>query len=1123
MHTRSVNVSQHLSRFWLPALIVLLGLLHALLYALVMPPWGLLDEQQHFHYIQMIAQEQRAPVVWRDRLPEEIVDSIFAVRRYITLGSSQMPSREEFDAAFDAHSYEGHHPPLYYALLSLFYPLGPPEVVGKLFFLRIVGVVLSGFTLLLVWIGTRWVWPDAPFIAIVVTLVVALNPERAASAGRVNNDLLVEIASAGVFACLALGWGQGTDWRKAVLTGLCIGIAILSKLSAWVTLPTAVLGWTWAGLIRRQRYRKVIGQALIIVAIAGTCLVSVAARNIALYGELTGVGAFVARVPPIVSGSLSERLVTGIADLVRNSWVITWDGAQVVTKPSAALMQLALAFLSAFVVYRLVKMWLRRDRWLTPMTCSVLVTAGAALLVTAVVILLSYIQGLIPVVQGRFLLPALLPSAWLVGFGTWQLGRHWRAPIAVSLVLLEVALGMSVLFFHTLPKFYAPRDQGFLGYWEQTRYLFLNSAGMFWDKPHFVNLWTVVPVILAFLVCGSVLSVVLWRRHGSPFRMYHWRVVRETLHAWQMPPAKASMIKPLTGPKTPSFAQSDPLRRFVGVKRTLRSIMCDPLFWLACGLLAIYLIWVAFYPPEIFWSLDEGGKYLHIQSIVRSGDVSAPLPYPGRYLDRDLQFVPLMYWSRSDAQIYSWWPVGFPIISTPLYSIFGWYGVYILPAACGAIMSLLTGLLVRHLIPHAQWFAAAALLIVGLATPVMFYSTTCWEHTLSAALVMGSILAILCAWYSGQAAWLVAGGVFLAFSAYFRPDMLAVAMGALLALLIAHWRWGILFGFACVLGAMPGLLGNWLLMGHVFGRQFLPGGTVEWAPLFSGVQDAGMWFVPYVLFNSPRVGAIAIEPGLLALATLCTGIALLYPWMSRWRWISLIAYGIVLLICGWVLVQAEGYRSVHGFVLIAPHILFVAWLYGAHAKRRKSLFSLLLLSICVVYGAVYVARAWIPAGGLQWGPRYQLAFYPLFVAASLIGLASEWNSLGVWMKRGAVVLYAAGVLTGLGFQVRGLLSAQQTRHYYQLSEQAVQQLPSQTVVTSCSWLTMVMPRLYWNGRIFKVDNEAALGAWVGEARRVGVRSMCRVEMDMCSTTPLDQIAPGRVVNPGGLEVRCYEE
>jgi len=1089
-----------------------------------MPPWGLLDEQQHFHYIQMIAEEGRAPVMWRDRLPERIVDSIFAVKRYVTLGATQMPSREEFNAAFDSHSYEGHHPPLYYLLMAPFYLLGPSDIVGNLFSLRIVGVLLSGITLVLTWASTHWLWPEAPFIAVVATLFVALNPERAASAGRVNNDLMVEIACAGAFACLALSWKYGTSWRRAILIGIGCGVAVLSKLSAWVILPAVTLGWILAGSTRHQSLKRVTSQILAIVAIAGMCLVSVTVRNVALYGEPTGVRAFVERIPPLVSGSLSERIATGAADLVRNNWAITWDGARVITKPSAALMQLALIILSGMLAYKLVRAWIQRDTRLATTARGALVIGGTALLVTAVATLLGYVQGLTPVIQGRFLLPALLPSAWLVGLGVWWLGQHWRAPIAVLLALLETVLGMSVLFFHALPKFYAPRDQGFLGYWGQTRYLLFDPAGMFWDKPSFVNLWTVGLVILALVVCGVALCLTLWRQYGSPLREYHWQIIWNVIRAQRLPPAREDTVHG-TGRASWSLSEIFAGRRDETTTQVgfARRLLCDPLLWATGSLLVFYLAWVAFYPPEIFWSLDEGGKYLYMQSAIRSGDPAAPLPYPGRYLDQNLQFVPLMYWSRSDDQIYSWWPVSFPLASVPSYLAFGWYGVYVLPAVCGGLVSWFTGLLVRCLIPRARWSAAGAALIAGLATPVTFYSTVFWEHTLSAALVMGGVLAILHAWRSGRASWLVIGGVSLALGAYFRSDMLAVAAGALLALVVMHWRWGILFGLSYVLGAIPGLLANWQLMGHVFGRQFLPGGTVEWSPPFAGLQDAGIWYVPYIVFNSPRVGAFAIDPGILALATLCTGIALLYPRWSRRPWLSLAAYGLLVATCSWVLLQGEGYRSVHGFVLIAPHLVFAIWLYGVHDWHRKSPFPLLLLSISIVYAVVYAVRAWIPAGGLQWGPRYQLVFYPLFVAASLIGLASAWHRLGIWARRIVVVLYIAGVMVGIGFEMRGLLSAQQTRYYYQLSEQAIQQLPSETVLTSCSWLTMVMPRMYWTGKVFKVDNDAALGGWVGEARRVGVHSVCRVEMDMCSTTPLDQIASGRAFNPGGLEVNCYTE
>lgn len=73
MHTYIVNTSRQWISFLIPALIVLLGVFHALIYALVMPPWGLLDEQQHFHYVQMIAQEQRAPIMWHDQLSADTV------------------------------------------------------------------------------------------------------------------------------------------------------------------------------------------------------------------------------------------------------------------------------------------------------------------------------------------------------------------------------------------------------------------------------------------------------------------------------------------------------------------------------------------------------------------------------------------------------------------------------------------------------------------------------------------------------------------------------------------------------------------------------------------------------------------------------------------------------------------------------------------------------------------------------------------------------------------------------------------------------------------------------------------------------------------------------------------
>ncbi|HXV98233.1 MAG TPA: hypothetical protein VEC93_07410, partial [Anaerolineae bacterium] len=298
------------------------------------------------------------------------------------------------------------------------------------------------------------------------------------------------------------------------------------------------------------------------------------------------------------------------------------------------------------------------------MTKTIILVSGLAILLVGISTLMSYVRGLVPVVQGRFLLPALVPTAWLIGFSLWRLGVRWRSLMASLLLLLEIALGMSVLFFHSLPKFYAPRDTGFLGYWAQTIYLLFNPAGMFWDKPAFVNIWIFGLLILAFCGCAISVGILLLKQFGSPIRRDQLTTLLTLVNSAALVPTTSSVNK----------EGNNPASWTTHFRRAVR----DPLLWTTCLLLIIYLGWVSFYPPNIFWSLDEGGKYIHLQSIIESGNPGAPLLYPGRYLDQKLNFVPLFFWARQDDQVYSWWPVGFQLITLPFYLLFGWFGLYLL-------------------------------------------------------------------------------------------------------------------------------------------------------------------------------------------------------------------------------------------------------------------------------------------------------------------------------------------------------------------------------------------------------------------------------------------------------------
>jgi hypothetical protein len=1086
-------------------LIILLALCHALLYAITMPPWDLLDEAPHFHYVQMIAEEHRLPIMWQDKLSPEIVDSMYAVKRWEVHGWPT-PSREEFPNLLESESYEAYQPPLYYALLALVYPWAPADVLGKLFTLRIASAILGCVTLIVAWMSTRLLWPDRDWMAVVATLFVALLPERVAATARVSNDVLLEVTSALAFGALALIVARGPSWKRSMLLGLALAAAVLSKPSAWMLVPIAFLSWLWAAKLRWRASWHVLKQSWLILALPALVALPLLQRNLVLYHDLSGVQAFMERTGPFAQGPFPVLLALSIRDLLVNSWAIVWDGSQVVSKPSAGFLQAALVLETALLAGVIVYSTLKRKRRHDCIADWMLFTGGLTLVVFAASTVTGYIRGFLPVVQGRFMLPAMLPTAWLLAASLWQMAAQWRDLLALLLLFLETALGMSVLFFHSLPKFYAPSGVGFLGYWQQSLYLLFSPAGMFRDKPAWVGVEALGLAGVAFGILAVSIAVLALRRYGSPITRSQLQTGYAHIRAWELEPG----VRPARPLAAPHFAR-------------LHQVLRSPLFWTVCALLFVYMIWVMAYPPETFWSLDEGGKYIHLQSILRSGDLSSPLIYPGLSVDPSLRFVPLLFWSQSGSNIYSWWPVGFQLLALPFYELLGWLGLYVIPVVSGVCVALFSGLLVQRMRAPGRWLPAAAALITGLATPVAFYSTTYWEHTFSVACVLAALLCVVHGWETGRARWVVIAGMLLALATYLRTDSAAIAAGVGLVLLILWWRWAVLLGIAFALTSSLWLISNWLLMGHPLGRQWIPGGVSLSTPLFGGLREAGVWFVPYVLFNAPQIGAFPLDSWLLALATLLTALALATPWLSRFQMLGWSAYGGLFLVCGWVLLRPEGYRSVHGLLLIAPHIVFATWLYRTRINGRQQLVGSLFLGLSVTYAAAYVARSWVAAGGLQWGPRYLLAFYPLCVAASITGLAFVWPSLRNVLRYSLLLLYACAVLVGLGYQVRGTRAAMQTRQYYHQTQQAIQELDTETIVTECPWLTMVMPTLYWSKPVFVIHPGTSFENWVAEARQAGVHSVCRVEMDMCGVTFLDEIAARRATDPDGIQVQCFSE
>jgi len=223
---------------------------------------------------------------------------------------------------------EGSQPPLYYALLAGFTRafrlslddfeviyirnpyawLGDPSRIANrnqvlhgpwerfpwrgavltLHLWRLVSVTLGLLTVWATMNSVRLLFPDRPIWALGSGLLVAINPMFLFIAASVNNDNLVNAATATGLWLMALRFRQGFSWPRALFLGLTLGAAALAKLSGLTLWPVALallLGLAW----RERQWRRGLLETALVFAIALALCGWWFWRNWALYRDPFGL------------------------------------------------------------------------------------------------------------------------------------------------------------------------------------------------------------------------------------------------------------------------------------------------------------------------------------------------------------------------------------------------------------------------------------------------------------------------------------------------------------------------------------------------------------------------------------------------------------------------------------------------------------------------------------------------------------------------------------------------------------------------------------------------------------------------------------------------------------------
>ena len=424
-------------------LILLVYLALVALFAFKTPPWQNPDEPAHYNYVAYLATEGKLPVLQMGDYDGAYLERLKA---------------EKFPPALsiDPVRYEFHQPPLYYLLAAPVYWLSG----GSLLALRLFSAVLGAGVVLLIFLCARTVLPGSPHIALGAAAFTAFLPMHIAVMASVNNDALAELIVAAAMLAL-LRWqttfsnedpadgSLGSARRLLLATGLLIGVGFLTKATAYILLPIALIvvaaGIVWRTQARPLTARAQFTQYALLIAPALLLGLPWWIRNSLLYGNGDFLG--LAWHDVVVTGQ-----PTAAAWIADNGWSAYWVRAWTFTSKSFwgvfgwlgvfmdARIYTALFLLSLMAAVGALlrcRRWAKGDkkRWLqfpsSPWMALLLLWLGAFAAYAWYNV--GFIQH-----QGRYLFPALPTWSLLAAVGWWAVLEK-RSGIAAAAILLAGA------------------------------------------------------------------------------------------------------------------------------------------------------------------------------------------------------------------------------------------------------------------------------------------------------------------------------------------------------------------------------------------------------------------------------------------------------------------------------------------------------------------------------------------------------------------------------------------------------------------------------------------------------------------------------------------------------------
>ena len=288
-------------RSWL-VLIILGYITLGVTYALATPPLEASDEYKHYPFVQYVQTQHALPVLdpddpglWLQEAAQPPLYYLLMAALTAPIDTSDLPALHHQNP----HAFIGNPGQVTNKNLIIHHPAREAfpwqGAVLAVYLIRLASIGLGvGTVLLAARLGSTLFNPQVGLLAAALT---AFNPMFLFVSAAVNNDsLAILLGHLGLYLLVRL-WQDAPDpracWQRYAALGAVLGLGILTKLSLGGLLGLTVLALTWLAWRRRER-RLLFGGGAIVVAAALAIPVWWFARNLRVYGNLTGLDAFIA-------------------------------------------------------------------------------------------------------------------------------------------------------------------------------------------------------------------------------------------------------------------------------------------------------------------------------------------------------------------------------------------------------------------------------------------------------------------------------------------------------------------------------------------------------------------------------------------------------------------------------------------------------------------------------------------------------------------------------------------------------------------------------------------------------------------------------------------------------------